>query len=91
VYTHADIFSAGHKGVPPQKRLSETLTLYSSKRPFILRQVTGKVLIVPAHGESQGTDTYLDGYAVYQELTRGSAVARVLLSRCVSEGPRMCE
>jgi hypothetical protein len=29
VYAHADIFSAGHKGIPPQKRLSETLTLYS--------------------------------------------------------------
>jgi hypothetical protein len=31
VHIHADIFSAGHKGVPPLERLSEALKPYSTR------------------------------------------------------------
>jgi hypothetical protein len=44
VHIHADIFSAGHKGVPFWRGSSRTLkTLLPKGRPFILRRVTGHV------------------------------------------------
>jgi VWFA-related protein len=48
VNVHADIFSAGHKGVPFWRGSSRTLkTLLQNGRPFIMRRVIGHVVLSP--------------------------------------------
>jgi hypothetical protein len=49
VHIHADIFSAGHKGVPPLERLSEHSNLTPQGAPFILRRVTGQLVFARLH------------------------------------------
>ena len=75
VYVHADLFSADHKGVPPQERLSEHSNLLHKGRPFILPRLIGKVR----------STTHLGGNSVNQDLAGFSSLIGRLLRffRCL--------